>query len=99
MPCCRLSAPVFAVMRMLPAIGQRSLVRPVWEDSGRLGPGGRKGAEYDPFSSAEPGSSAKMECRSRWRPVYAEERLARRDGCVRGDPRAPPHSNTSAPTG
>src|ERR1700733_4357782 len=56
------------------------------EDGGRLGPGGRKGAEYDPFSSAEPGSSAKMACHSNWRPVCAEERLARRGGCVRCDP-------------
>jgi hypothetical protein len=28
-----------------------------------------------------------MECRSDWRPAYAEERLARRDNCVRRDPR------------
>src|SRR5580693_8717551 len=28
-----------------------------------------------------------MECHSNRRPVYAEERLARRDGCVRCDPR------------
>jgi hypothetical protein len=41
------------------------------EDRGRSGPGGKKGAEYDAFSSAEPGSSAKNEPREPGRPTGA----------------------------
>src|SRR5580693_7426535 len=75
----------------MPALFCDSSAFPGAADSGKMaedrGLAEEKALNMTPFPPLSPNLPPKMECHSNRRPIYAEERRARRDGCVRCDPR------------